>query len=128
MLLCPPPEAGKTQLKSALTGKFDPVSEALAALGNQKKKIWQMHTSKNRADCKKELLQKQFAVLRASVEEGLKVTVPVGVEGLSKIRIFHLIDSGGQPAFFAIHTFLAASRTVYLPRALPAGRPHYQSR
>ena len=171
-----PPEAGKTQLKSALTGKFDPVSEstpmstgaeavmqhyihgkttwepltqerlrmslhttvkeknytepiaidsetekdgsslkpeALATLGTETK-FRRMHTSRNRADCKKELLQKQFAVLRESVEEGLKVTVPTGVEGLNKTRIVHLIDSGGQPAFFDIHPVIAASRAVYL--------------
>ena len=100
--------------------------EALAAL--RMKKIWRMHTSKNRTDCKNELLQKQFAVLGASVEVGLKVTVPAGVEGLNKIHIVHLIDSWGQPALFDIHPVLAASRAVYLPRALPAGRPRYQSR
>ena len=55
-----------------------------------------MQNSNNRADCKKELLQKQFAVLRASVEEGLKVTVPAGVAGLNRIRIVHLIESGGN--------------------------------
>ena len=100
--------------------------EALAAL-RMKKKIWRMHTSNNRADCKKELLQKQFAVLWASVEVGLKVTVPAGVEGLNKIHIVHLIDSRGQPALFDIHPVLAASCAVYLPRALQ-GRPRYQSR
>ena len=71
-------------------------------------------TSKPRADSKKALLQKQFAALKASVEEGLKETDPAGVEGLDKIRIVHLIDSGGQPAFFDIHPVIATSRAVYL--------------
>lgn len=80
-----------------------------------------MHTSKNRADCKKELLQKQFAVLRASVEEGLKVIVQAGVESLNKNRIVHLIDSGGQPAFFDIHPVISASRAVYLLHGVQHG-------
>ena len=62
------------------------------------------------------------------MEEGLKGTVPGGVEGLNRICIVHLIDSGGQPAFFDINPVIVASRAVYLPRALPAGGPHYQSR
>ena len=182
-----PPEAGKTQLKSALTGKFDPVSEstplstqAEAALqcyvhgkttwepltkerlrrslhttvkdkyveelsllptpgeteenyssslrsevpsSQTEKKIQPVHagmhegtasTSEPRADRKKALLQKQFATLKASVEEGLKEADPEGVKGLDKIRIIHLIDSGGQPAFFDIHPVIATSRAVYL--------------
>ena len=71
-------------------------------------------TSIPRADSKKALLQKQFAALKASVEEGLKETDPGGVNGLDKIRIVHLIDSGGQPAFFDIHPVIATSRAVYL--------------
>ena len=71
-------------------------------------------TSIPRTDSKKALLQKQFATLKASVEEGLKETDPAGVKGLDKIHIAHLIDSGGQPAFFDIHPVIATSRAVYL--------------
>ena len=67
-----------------------------------------------RVDSKKALLLKQFAALKASVEEGLKETDPAGVNGLDKIRIVNLIDSGGQPAFFDIHPVVATSHAVYL--------------
>ena len=183
-----PPEAGKTQLKQALIGKFDcssestPMStgaEAVMQCYVHGKTVWEpltrerlrkslhttvkekvqkesdspidkssedekdsfspesevpeeqgvvkkvqpvstgMHegptsTSIPRVDSKKALLQKRFAALKASIEEGLKETDPAGVKGLDKIRIVHLIDSGGQPAFFDIHPVIATSRAVYL--------------
>ena len=183
-----PPEAGKTQLKRALIGKYDRSSESTPVSTGaevamqcfvQGKTVWEpltrerlrksLHTtvnmmekresdipidksskdeknplslksevpegqgvvkkvqavstgvyegprstSKPRADSKKALLQKQFAALKASVEEGLKETEPAGVKGLDKIRIVNLIDSGGQPAFFDIHPVVATSRAVYL--------------
>ena len=183
-----PPEAGKTQLKRALIGKFDRSSESTPmSTGSEvvmqryisDKTVWEpltrerlrksLHTTVNmmeqresdtpidksnedekdsfsfksevperqgavkkvqpistgmhegptstsipRADCKKVFLQKRFAAVKASVEEGLKETDPAGVNGLDKIRIVHLIDSGGQPAFFDIHPVIATSRAVYL--------------
>ena len=62
----------------------------------------------------KKALHEQFAALRASVEEELKEADSDDVKGLDKIRIIHLIDSGGQPAFFDIHPVIATSRAVYL--------------
>ena len=183
-----PPEAGKTQLKQALIGKFDRSSESTPmSTGSEAvmqryisdKTVWEpltremlrksLHTTVNmmeqkksdspidksnedeknplplksevpkghgmvqkvqpistgmregptstsipRVDSKRALLLKQFAALKASVEEGLKETDPAGVNGLDKIRIVHLIDSGGQPAFFDIHPVIATSRAVYL--------------
>ena len=183
-----PPEAGKTQLKQALIGKFDCSSESTPMSTGAEvavqcyvhgKTVWEpltrerlrksLHTTVNmmeqmesdlpidkssedeknplslksevpeeqgvvkkvqpvstgmregptstsipRADCKKVLVQKQFAALKASVEEGLKETDPAGVKGLDKIRIINFIDSGGQPAFFDIHPVVATSRAVYL--------------
>ena len=183
-----PPEAGKTQLKQALIGKFDHSSESTPMCTGCEvvmqcyvhgKTVWEpltretlrksLHTTVNmmeqmesdssidkssedeknplslksevpeeqgvvqkvqpvntgmpegptsasmpRADCKKVLLQKQFAALKASVEEGLNETDPAGVKGLDKIHIVNLIDSGGQPAFFDIHPVVATSCAVYL--------------
>ena len=183
-----PPEAGKTQLKRALIGKFDHSSESTPMSTGAEvamecyvhgKTMWEpltretlrksLHTTVNtmeqkesdslidkssedeknplllksevpeeqgvvqkvqpvntgmpegptsasipRADCKKVLLQKQFAALKASVKKGLNETDPAGVKGLDKIRVVHLIDSGGQPAFFDIHPVIATSRAVYL--------------
>ena len=183
-----PPEAGTTQLKRALIGKFDHSSESTPMSTRSEvvmqcsvhgKTVWEpltremlrksLHTTVNmmeqmeldlsidkssedeknplslksevpeeqgvvqkvqpvgtgmhegptstgipRTDCKKALLQKQFAALKASVEEGLKETDPAGVNGLDKIRIVNLIDSGGQPALFDIHPVVATSCAVYL--------------
>ena len=66
-----------------------------------------------RADSKKDL-RSQFAAIRASVEEELKEADAAEVKGLDKVRIIHMIDSGGQPAFFDIHPVIATSRAVYL--------------
>ena len=183
-----PPEAGKTQLKRALIGKFDHSSESTPMSTGAEvamecyvhgKTMWEpltretlrksLHTTVNtmeqkesdslidkssedeknplllksevpeeqgvvqkvqpvntgmpegptsasipRVDSKKALLQKRFAALKASVKKGLNETDPAGVKGLDKIRIVHLIDSGGQPAFFDIHPVIATSRAVYL--------------
>ena len=67
----------------------------------------------DKVESKKALL-KSFAAIRASVEKvGLKETDPTEVKGLQKMRIVHLIDSGGQPAFFDFHPVIATSRAVY---------------
>ena len=165
-----PPEAGKTQLKSALRGKFDcssestPIStraEAVMQCYIYGKTMWEpltrdmlrksLHTTveekmfmesteanssslrrppqgakpkippvhagstcEHKVDSKKALLQERFAALRASIEKGLKEVDPAGVKGLHKVHIIHLIDSGGQPAFFDIHPVIATSHAVYL--------------
>ena len=67
----------------------------------------------HRADSKKGL-RKQFAAIKASVEEELKEDGTAEMKGLDKVRIIHMVDSGGQPAFFDIHPVIATSRAVYL--------------
>ena len=184
-----PTEAGKTQLKSALIGKFDRSSESTPmstgaeaviqryvrgkstwepltremlcmslhttvtekmftesaspspteansstqrnvaqAVGVEPKKIEPQKTGMHggtgvhedatdalghRAASKKGL-RRQFAAIRASVEEELKETGTTEVTGLDKVRIIHMVDSGGQPAFFDIHPVIATSRAAYL--------------
>ena len=184
-----PTEAGKTQLKSALIGKFDRSSESTPmstgaeavmqryvrgkstwepltrerlcmslhttvkkkmftesaspslteadssaqrneaqALGVEPKKIEPLKTGMrggtgvhedatrvlgHRADSKKGLRRK-FAAIKASVEEELKEAGTAEVTGLDKVRVIHMVDSGGQPAFFDIHPVIATSRAAYL--------------
>ena len=167
-----PSEAGKTQLKSALIGKFDRSSESTPmstgaeavmqryvrgkstwepltrerlcmslhttvkekmftesaspspteamqrneaqALGVEPKKIEPLKIAMgHRADNKKGLRRK-FAAIKARVEEELKEAGTAEVTGLDKVRIIHMVDSGGQPAFFDIHPVIATSRAVYL--------------
>ena len=184
-----PSEAGKTQLKSALIGKFDRSSESTPmstgaeavmqryvrgkstwepltrerlcmslhttvkkkmftesaspspteadsstqrneaqALGVEPKKIEPLKTGMRggtgvhedatralgyRADSKKGLRRK-FAAIKARVEEELKEAGTAEVKGLDKVRIIHMVDSGGQPAFFDIHPVIATSRAAYL--------------
>ena len=184
-----PSEAGKTQLKSALIGKFDRSSESTPmstgakavmqryvrgkstwepltrerlcmslhttvkkkmftesaspspteadsstqrneaqALGVEPKKIEPLKTGMRggtgvhedatralgyRADSKKGLGRK-FAAIKARVEEELKEAGTAEVKGLDKVRIIHMVDSGGQPAFFDIHPVIATSRAAYL--------------
>ena len=67
----------------------------------------------DRADSK-EGLRRQFAAVRASVEEELKEAGTAEMKGLDKVRIIHMVDSGGQPAVFDIHPVIATSRAVYL--------------
>ena len=67
----------------------------------------------HREDSKKSM-RKQFAAIRASVEEELKEAGTAEMRSLDKVRIIHMIDSGGQPAFFDIHPVIATSRAVYL--------------
>ena len=164
-----PPEAGKTQVKSALVGRFDsseestPMStgaEVVVQRYIQGETSWEpltrerlrksLHTTvkmkefiesatpdaretdsfsqvsevgaeqqslqprkEDRADGKK-VLQEYFAVLRATVEEGLMEKDTAGGKDLQKVRMIHFIDSGGQPAFFDVHPVIATSRAVYL--------------
>ena len=67
----------------------------------------------HRAD-NKEGLRRQFAAIKASVQEELKEAGTAEMKGLDKVRIIHIVDSGGQPAFFDIHPVIATSRAVYL--------------
>ena len=177
-----PTEAGKTQLKYALIGKFDHSSESTPvstgsevvvqryvsgestwepltrerllkslkttvkeitesteansstqkneaeAVGVERKKVkppkTRMHkrtgvhedttgASGQRADSKK-TLRSQFATIKASVEAELREAGTAEVKSLDKVRIIHMVDSGGQPAFFDIHPVIATSRAVYL--------------
>ena len=182
-----PPEAGKTQLKSALVGKFDHSSEStpmstgaevvvqryvhgkstwepltrerllkslnptvkmftesasptpteanssmqkkeVQAVGVEPKKKKPLKTGMRkgtvvhedttdtlgqRADSKK-ALRSQFAAIRARVEVELKEADTAEAKSLDKVRIIHMVDSGGQPAFFDIHPVIATSRAVYL--------------
>ena len=172
-----PPEAGKTQLKSALVGSFDHSDESTPMTTGaevvmkryiQGKTSWEpltrdrlrksLHTTvkmkkfvecastsaietdspsdisealgveqqslqprkeegsralqEDRADGER-VLQEDFAALKASVEAGLMKTDAEGGEDLQQVRMIHLIDNGGQPAFFDIHPVIATSRAVY---------------
>ena len=174
-----PPEAGKTQLKSALVGRFTTINESTpmstgaevvmqryisgksswepltveglrnslhktvkrkefiesasaTSLPTAKKdasmsspvmnekgqplpKGQQTVSGTNVAEAKrKEELLKQFSGIRRSVEQGLKEADSADVKGLQKVRMIHLIDCGGQPAFLDIHPVIATSRAVYL--------------
>ena len=168
-----PPEAGKTQLKETLVGRFDDISESTPMSTGaevvmqryvQGDTSWEpltrerlrksLHTTvkektfteststasrsevlapeqeiqtiptgtqeggSQRVPCgdrieSRKALHESFAAVRASVEEGLKEADPTEVRGLQKMRIIHLIDSGGQPAFFDFHPVIATSRAVY---------------
>ena len=166
-----PPEAGKTQLKEALVGRFDGISESTPMSTGAEVVMqryvhgdtsWEpltremlrksLHTTVKeetftestasrsellapeqeiqtvptgtpeggslRVPCgdrvaSKMALLESFAAVRASVEEGLKEADPTEVKGLQKMRIIHLIDSGGQPTFFDFHPVIATSRAVY---------------
>ena len=88
-------EAGTAEVMHKGTG---PHEDATGAVGQR--------TDSNEA------LRSQFAAIRASVEEELKEAR--GAEGLEKVCIIHMVDSGGQPAFFDIHPVIATSRAVYL--------------
>ena len=166
-----PPEAGKTQLKEALVGRFDGIRESTPMSTGAEVVMqryvygdtsWEpltrerlrksIHTTVkdktftestasrsvvmaleqeiqtmptgvqeggslriprgSRVESKK-VLQESFAAVRASVEEGLEDADPTEVKGLQKMRIVHLIDSGGQPAFFDFHPVIATSCAVY---------------
>ena len=87
-------------LKTGMRGGTGVHEDATGALGH-------------RADSKKGL-QRQFAAIRASVEEELKEAGTAEMKGLNKVRIIHMVDSGGQPAFFDIHPVIATSRAAYL--------------
>ena len=177
-----PPEAGKTQAKSALVGRFDrsnestPMSTGAEVVMERyisRKTSWEpitrgklteilhrtvqeispsisgsTHISSSQSDAlmreglqvemnattsssqqyvstntisnaqrEKEVLQMKFHELKRSVEEDLMesdgATLTDGMS-LQRFRIVHLIDSGGQPAFFDIHPVIATSRAVYL--------------
>ena len=166
-----PSEAGKTQLKSALVGKFDHSSESTpmstgAEVVVQRyvrgKSTWEpltrerllkslnatvkmftksaspspaeanSSTQENEAQAvgtgvhedttdtlgqtadSKKALRSQFAAIRASVEVELKEADTAEAKSLDKVRIIHMVDSGGQPAFFDIHPVIATSRAVYI--------------
>ena len=162
-----PPEAGKTQLKSALIDRFDsseestPMSTGAEVVMQQyiqgvtalepltRDRLRKLVESVLSGEIEREIdslshaskvlpsrveqeagtqafhrdrtegettLQEQFSALKASVKVGLMETRPgpEEVKGLQKVRMIHLIDSGGQPAFFDVHPVIATSRAVYL--------------
>ena len=74
--------------------------------------------SKTRAvsvsEAKKAVLLMKFSAIRKSVEQGLKKADSAVGKSLHKVRMIHMIDSGGQPAFFDVHPMIATSHAVYL--------------
>ena len=163
-----PPGVGKTQLRRALTGNYEEVTESTPVSTRAKVVIekymdreakWQRF---NLGDGQKALVtsvqERDFAEVSPddpyketrsqqsnhSGKQVSKVTMPddnitrvhalrkklresrehmmkllqqtdgTGGKSLHKARIIHLIDSGGQPSFFDVHSTLATSRAVYL--------------
>ena len=90
-------EAGAAEVMRKGTGLHEDTTDAVG-----------QRTDSNNA------LRIQFAAIKASVEEELEDARTAGVKGLEKVRIIHMVDSGGQPAFFDIHPVIATSRAVYL--------------
>ena len=41
-------------------------------------------------------------------------SLKLGKKHLNKVKLIHMVDSGGQPAFFDIHPIIATSRAMYL--------------
>ena len=41
-------------------------------------------------------------------------SLTLGKKHLNKAKLIHMVDSGGQPAFFDIHPIIATSRAIYL--------------
>ena len=177
-----PPEAGKTQLKSALMGRFDDSDESTAMSTAADivmkryiygKTSWEPLTQEGLLRClrttveekhssesvsatslalaeedvatlsvvdqktqpqtnspqtvtgakfasgcgdeakRKAALVKKFSTLRKSVEQGLTEADSTDVRSLQKLRMIHLIDSGGQPAFLDVHPVIASSSAIY---------------
>ena len=52
-----------------------------------------------------------FYKVRERVRRNLSLAT--GHEHLNNVRLIHVIDSGGQPAFFDLHPMLATSRSLY---------------
>ena len=53
-----------------------------------------------------------FSSLKKDVHKRFTQEVPE--QHLNKVRLFHMIDSGGQPAFLDFHPLVATSRALYL--------------
>jgi hypothetical protein len=53
-----------------------------------------------------------FSSLKEDVHKRFTREVPE--QHLNKVRLFHMIDSGGQPAFLDFHPLVATSRALYL--------------
>ena len=57
-------------------------------------------------------IEDAFSSLKERVLRNLSQTL--GEDHLNKVRMIHLVDSGGQPAFFDFHPMVATSRAMYL--------------
>ena len=57
-------------------------------------------------------IEQVFSSLKGRVLRNLSQTL--GEDHLNKVRMIHLVDSGGQPAFFDFHPMVATSRAMYL--------------
>ena len=53
-----------------------------------------------------------FSSLKKNVHK--RFSPEVAEQDLNKVRLIHMVDSGGQPAFLDIHPLIATSRALYL--------------
>ena len=163
-----PPAVGKTQLRRALTGNYEKVTESTPVstgaeviiekymdseakwqrfdLGDGQKALVtsvrerdfaevssdspHMETRSQRHNrsrkpvlkhrklvlsiAKTRTLRRKLRESREHMMKQLQQTDRTGGKSLHKARIIHLIDSGGQPSFFDVHSALATSRAAYL--------------
>ena len=72
----------------------------------------------HRADSK-EGLRRQFAAIKASVQEELKEAGTAEMKGLDKVRIIHIVDSGGTTCFLR-----HPPSDCYLSRCVPPSVQH----
>ena len=163
-----PPGVGKTQLRRALTGNYEEVTESTSMstgaevviekymdseatwqkfdLGDGQKALvtsvrkrdfaevspdyphMETHSQRSVSSrkqvskhvklvhsiAKRRVLCKKLRESREHMMKQLQQTDDSGQKSLHKARIIHLIDSGGQPSFFDVHSTLATSRAAYL--------------
>ena len=72
------------------------------------------HKKQMSKDIRLDALRKKLSESRDRIMKQLQQTDGAGRKSLHKARIIHLIDSGGQPSFFDVHSTLATSRAAYL--------------
>ena len=70
------------------------------------------HTQPTPIVQQKPSIEHAFSSLKERVLRNLSQTL--GEDHLNKVRMIHLVDSGGQPAFFDFHPMVATSRAMYL--------------
>ena len=81
---------------------------------NRNRKLVSKHVKLVHSIAKARALGKKFRESREHMMKQLQQTDGTGAKSLHKARIIHLIDSGGQPSFFDVHSTLATSRAAYL--------------